>query len=126
VIAMFNSMAKCFHSLSLTLFLKFDSKISGFCWNLREKYLLYTFFFLESSLSLSSQCIGARYLLDVESWIWNDSEKREEKVFHIIVHIFFGWFEKTSLSESVRNLCARRLGSRSHNWWSQCSNRWLR
>jgi len=31
VIAMFNSMAKCFLSLSLTLFLKFDSKVSGFC-----------------------------------------------------------------------------------------------
>ncbi|CAK9191578.1 unnamed protein product [Sphagnum troendelagicum] len=31
-----------------------------------------------------------------------------------------------ALAASTIPVIAIRLGSRSHNWWSQCSNRWLR
>jgi hypothetical protein len=61
------------------------------------------------SFSLSSQCIGARYLLDIESWIWNDSEKREEKLSHIIVRVFLDdlsniieWFGSKFVCEKTR------------------------
>jgi hypothetical protein len=119
-------MAKCFLSLSLTLFLKFDSKIFGFRWNLREKYLLYTFFFW-NHLFLSLFSTHRRPVIYLTSNLGSGTiPRRQKRSSFILLCTSFWMIWATSLSDSVRNLCARRLGSRSHNWWSQCSNRWLR